>query len=122
MFIVAILALCFPAKIPRCKKLLEYKFNLLGKELLPRKIFSLISKKLLEEALHLVMNLLLLPVVTPLTRVHFDQVFCRIKGLASPGRSNPTAKKKTTSFFLQMEIRLRYLTAESLLKENVVKI
>ena len=85
-------------------------------------LLTVIKKANLEDALPQVMSLLQLAVVTPLTSVHCERVFSRMKRVVSSGRSRMLQDRKENLVFLQVEHRLlRYLAGQFSFKDNVIK-
>ena len=75
----------------------------------------------LSEALPQVMKLLELAVTTPLTSVHCERVFSRMKRVVSAARSKMLQTRKENLVFLQVEHRLlRLLADKPSFKDNVV--
>ena len=70
------------------------------------------------------MKLLELAVATPLTSVHCERVFSRMKRVVStvsPSRSRMLQKRKEMLVFLQVEHKtLRWLAGRQYFKDNVV--
>ena len=75
----------------------------------------------LEDALPQVVKLLELAVVTPLTSVHCERIFSKMKGIISPARSKMLQKRKEMLVFLQVEQKiLKWLSGQKYFKDNVV--
>ena len=75
----------------------------------------------LEEALPHAMTLLELAATTPLTSVHCERVFSRMKKVVSPSRSTMLQTRKEMLIFLQVEHAiLRSLAEQPVFKENIV--
>ena len=84
-------------------------------------LLSVIKRAELEDALPQAMQLLELAVVTPLTSVHCERVFSRMKRVVSPSRSRMLQKRKEMLVFLQVEHKtLRWLSGQNHFKENVI--
>eukprot|EP00794_Sanderia_malayensis_P008363 gene8363-9261_t len=84
-------------------------------------LLSVIKKAGLEDALPQALTLLELAVVTPLTSVHCERVFSRMKRVVSPARSRMVQLRKENVVLLQVENRLlRWLAEQSFFKDNVV--
>lgn len=84
-------------------------------------LLSVIKNAGLEEALLWAVPLLELAVVTPLTSVHCERVFSRMKRVVSPARSNMSQTRKENLVLLQVEHNLlRWLSRKPMFKENVV--
>ncbi len=84
-------------------------------------LLSVIKNAGLEEALPRAVPLLELVVVTPLTSVHCERVFSRMKRVVSPARSNMSQTRKENLVLLQVEHNLlRWLSRKPMFKENVV--
>ena len=85
-------------------------------------LLSVIKSADLAEALPQAMILLELAVTTPLTSVHCERVFSRMKRVVSPARSRMVQMRKENLVLLQVEHRLlRWLIKQSFFKDNVVK-
>ena len=68
------------------------------------------------------MILLELAVTTPLTSVHCEPVFSRMKRVVSPARSRMVQMRKKNLVLLQVEHRLlRWLIGQPSFKDNVVR-
>ena len=84
-------------------------------------LLSVIKDAELEEALPQVMTLLKLAAVTPLTSVHCERVFSRMKRVISDSRSRMKQSRKEQLLLLQVEHKiLRHLNAMPNFKENVI--
>ena len=84
-------------------------------------LLSVIKDAELEEALPQVMTLLKLGAVTPLTSVHCERVFSRMKRVISDSRSRMKQSRKEQLLLLQVEHKiLRHLNAMPNFKENVI--
>ena len=76
----------------------------------------------LADALPRAMNLIQLALVTPLTSVHCEGVFSRMKHLISTARSWMLQQRKEALVFLQAEHKLlRYLAEQPSFKENAIE-
>ena len=75
----------------------------------------------LEEALSFAVTLLELAITIPLTSLHCERVFSRMKRIVSSSRSKMLQKRKEMLVFLQVEHKLlRHLAAQPDFKKNVV--
>lgn len=84
-------------------------------------LLMVIKKAELEEALPQAMTLLELAVATPLTSVHCERVFSRMKRVVSPARSSMLQERKEELVFLQVEHKvLRWLAEKEYFKEQVI--
>lgn len=84
-------------------------------------LLMVIKKAELEDALPQAMTLLELAVATPLTSVHCERVFSRMKRVVSPARSSMLQERKENLVFLQVEHKLlRWLAEKQDFKENVI--
>eukprot|EP00794_Sanderia_malayensis_P002192 gene2192-2495_t len=84
-------------------------------------LLSVIKKDGLEDALPQALTLLKLAVVIPLTSVHCERVFRRMKRVVSRARSRMVQLRKENVVLLKVENRLlRWLAEQSFFKDNVV--
>ena len=84
-------------------------------------LLEVIKKAELEEALPEASTLVELAVTTPLTSVHCERVFSRMKRIVSPARSTMSQKRKEMLVFLQVEHKtLRWLAKQQSFKDSVV--
>ena len=84
-------------------------------------LLAVIRQAELEEALPEAVHVAQLAVTTPLTSVHCERVFSRMKGVISPGRTNMLQKRKEMLVFLQVEHKiLRALACKQFFKESIV--
>ncbi len=84
-------------------------------------LLLVIKKAELEDALPEVMTLLELAATTPLTSVHCERVFSRMKRVVSASRSRMKQNRKEQLVLLQVEHNiLRWLAGQPSFKDNVV--
>ena len=85
-------------------------------------LLTLLKKTELQDALPQAMTVLKLAAVTPLTSVHCERVFSRMKRVVSSSRSTMLQKRKEMLVFLQVEHKtLRWLAEQPQFKTNVVE-
>ena len=84
-------------------------------------LLLVIKKADLEDALPEAMALLELAAATPLTSVHCERVFSRMKRIVLPSRSRMKQNRKEQLVLLQVEHNiLRWLAGQPSFKDNVV--
>ena len=84
-------------------------------------LLDVIRQAGLEEALPQAMKIIELAAVTPLSSVHCERVFSRMKRVVSASRSGMLQKRKETLLFLQVEqTTLRWLSEQPNVKTNVI--
>ena len=84
-------------------------------------IFCQLLKACLNEALPQAMTLIELAAMTPLTSVHCERVFSKMKRVVSPARSTMNQIRKENLVPLQAEHHLlRWLARQNFFKDNVV--
>eukprot|EP00794_Sanderia_malayensis_P013199 gene13199-14549_t len=84
-------------------------------------LLAVLRKAELEEALPEAVHVAQLAVTTPLTSVHCERVFSRMKRVISPARTTMLQKRKEMLVFLQVEHKiLRHLASKQSSKESIV--
>ena len=84
-------------------------------------LLEVIKKAELAGTLPEASTLIELAVTTPLTSVHCERVFSRMKRILLPARSTMTQKRKEMLVLLQVEHKtLRWLEKQQSFKDNVV--
>ena len=84
-------------------------------------LLTVVKKAKLEDALPQAMTLLELAATTPLTSVHCERVFSRMKRVVAPARSSMQQKRKEMLVILQVEHKLlRWLARQPFVKDNVI--
>ena len=84
-------------------------------------LLTVVQKTNLEEAIPQAITLLQLAAVTPLTSVHCERVFSRMKRIVSPARSTMLQSRKEMLVFLQVEHKtLRWLSKQPNFKVSVI--
>ena len=84
-------------------------------------LLTVVQKTNLQEALPQAITLLELAAVTPLTSIHCERVFSRMKRIVSPSRSTMLQNRKEMLVFLQVEHRtLRWLSQQPNFKASVI--
>ena len=84
-------------------------------------LLTVIKKAKLEDALPQAMTLLELAATTPLTSVHCERVFSRMKRVVAPARSSMQQRRTEILVILQVEHKLlRWLARLPFFKDSVV--
>ena len=84
-------------------------------------LLTVVQKTNLQEALPQAITLLELAAVMPLTSVHCERVFSRMKRIVSPSRSTMPQNRKEMLVFLQVEHKtLRWLSQRPNFKASII--
>ena len=86
-------------------------------------LLAVVRQAELEESIPEAVHVAQLAVTTPLTSVHCERVFSRMKRVISPERTKMLQKRKEMLVFLQVEHKiLRALACKQSFKESIVNL